>query len=135
LGWERKIVKVIDPIEMMANIVSSGEQSGLRWCVTLSPTKSFMNGYVQLPTDHPHHSTHYDNIPVDIHGGLTFSQNGVVGFDTGHAFDVWTEEELQKYGGRTGLPALDSDINIYWTLGMITKQTKKLADQLAKELV
>lgn len=123
-------MKVIDPIEMMDNIVASGTSHGLKWCVCLGPHKSFMNGYVQLPTNHPYYSRHYDEIPAWAPGGLTFSKSGVIGFDTGHAFDVWTDEELQKYGGASILAPLPSEHNIYWTLDMVIQETKQLANQL-----
>ena len=32
------------------------------------------NGYVLIPEGHPLHGTHYNNINVDVHGGLTFSE-------------------------------------------------------------
>lgn len=32
------------------------------------------NGYVVLPKGHKYHGKHYDDIDVDIHGGLTFSE-------------------------------------------------------------
>lgn len=129
-------MKVIDPIEMMDNIIASGTHHGLKWCVCLAPHKFFINGYVQLPTNHPYYSRDYDNIPAQAPGGLTFSNNGVVGFDTGHAFDVWTNEELQKYGGKTAFTHTESEHNIYWTLDMVIEETKQLANQLAsiKEL-
>lgn len=57
-------------------------------------------GYVCIPSGHPYHGRHYDDIPVYVHGGLTFgehaldvsfraipSQYYVVGFDTAHCFD------------------------------------------------
>lgn len=32
------------------------------------------NGYVLIPEGHPLHGKHYDDIDVDVHGGLTFSE-------------------------------------------------------------
>lgn len=59
------------------------------------------NGYVNLPKWHKYYGVHYDNIPVDVHGGLTYSeQEGdywVVGFDTCHAWDTmekWPKEKV-----------------------------------------
>lgn len=34
------------------------------------------NGYVALPKEHPFNGVHYDSIPVDIHGGLTYAEWG-----------------------------------------------------------
>lgn len=49
------------------------------------------NGYVALPKGHKYHGVHYDDIPVNAHGGLTYSNleddYWVVGFDTCHLGD------------------------------------------------
>ncbi len=65
------------------------------------------NGYVCLPKEHKYHGVHYDEIDVDVHGGLTFSRSAetikeevwqetlpkgcetswIVGFDTAHFGD------------------------------------------------
>lgn len=87
-------------------------------------TKAFMsfgwgNGYVLLPKTHPLHGKNYNDIDVDVHGGLTLSELIVerdieggwgegqldledvgkwcVGFDTAHAWDNsenWTKEDV-----------------------------------------
>lgn len=64
-------------------------------------------GYVVLDQDHPYFNIEYDNIPVDVHGGLTYgkiidshallnfsphlSENDlgkyIIGFDTFHYMD------------------------------------------------
>ena len=55
------------------------------------------NGYVGVPKDHPWYGKHYDEIEAYVHGGLTFSENGLfgeqsniwfVGFDTSHCSDT-----------------------------------------------
>lgn len=67
------------------------------------------NGYVLLPKEHPYHGKHYDEIPVTVHGGLTFANEvteesvnsdwspdlnkedigkWMVGFDTAHWSDT-----------------------------------------------
>jgi hypothetical protein len=75
------------------------------------------NGYVLIPEDHPLHGKHYDDIDVDVHGGLTWSKlvdeqlltvfrldkedlgTWCVGFDTAHLNDnlsTWPKEAVQK---------------------------------------
>lgn len=84
----------------------------------------YANGYVAVPKDHPYYGKHYDDIEdIDIHGGLTFSENGkwcynnyedleiiegnkedlkdcwVFGFDTCHWMDdlgSWPKERVIK---------------------------------------
>jgi len=49
------------------------------------------NGYVDMPRSHPMYGKHYDEINVDVHGGLTYAEEveGMwrVGFDTAHLGD------------------------------------------------
>jgi hypothetical protein len=73
------------------------------------------NGYVLIPEGHPLHGVHYDNIDVNVHGGLTFSElvdidlakkmhleqedigSWCVGFDTAHWNDTiekWPERAV-----------------------------------------
>lgn len=70
------------------------------------------NGYVVIPKGHPTHGIDYDDIAVEVHGGLTFSAladglawpeikdidkgGWVVGFDTAHLGDSlvrWPDEK------------------------------------------
>ena len=52
-----KVIKLIRPITWENNI-----------------DRGYANGYVALPKDHPWYKVGYDNIPVKVHGGLTFSE-------------------------------------------------------------
>ena len=67
------------------------------------------NGYVGLPFWHPWYKWNYDEIPIKIHGGLTFSMLDdntdlwVIGFDTNHGGDdlynrsfEWVKEETYR---------------------------------------
>lgn len=75
------------------------------------------NGYVLIPEDHPLHGKDYDDIFVDVHGGLTFSElvdskmvnewgldkddegKWCVGFDTLHTgdnIDRWPKYKVQQ---------------------------------------
>jgi len=71
------------------------------------------NGYVVLPPDHPWFGLDYDQIDVDVHGGLTFGKMTtnltwgeiepnwlncyIIGFDTAHYqdnLDEWPKERV-----------------------------------------
>lgn len=74
------------------------------------------NGYVLIPEGHPCYGIDYNDIPVDVHGGLTFGQiidvqlinnwseldtedlgKYMVGFDTCHYQDTlerWSQEAV-----------------------------------------
>ena len=71
------------------------------------------NGYVVIPNGHPMYGKHYDEVPVDVHGGLTFSgcandfpelteemkDGWVFGFDTAHYNDNmerWPKEAVER---------------------------------------
>lgn len=80
------------------------------------------NGYVIIPPGHKLHGVDHDNIGVDIHGGLTFSElideesisywpelsksdlgSWIIGFDTAHAWDTlerWPKEAVQAEAER-----------------------------------
>lgn len=88
---------------------------------TLNPkysTVGWGNGYVAIPPNHKYYGIDYDNIPVDVHGGLTFGQMVktmnknqwpnlpenienwyVIGFDTAHVNDNlsnWPKKRVLK---------------------------------------
>ena len=49
-------------------------------------------GYIRIPNGHYFYGVDYNNIRVDVHGGLTFSSLGednswIIGFDTAHIGD------------------------------------------------
>ena len=65
------------------------------------------NGYVRIVEGHPFYGMNYMDIPVNVHGGLTFGDNIMdndrfpdgywVGFDTAHYGDdseIWTIEAV-----------------------------------------
>jgi len=106
-------------------------------------------GYVEVPKDHPAHGLSYDEIDVDVHGGLTYGQvsdNGTIfGFDCAHVGDfvpsiviflggkTWkknkqkilremTDEEAQRMADKYG--------EHYWTLEEVVEETNCLAEQL-----
>lgn len=68
----------------------------------------YANGYVGVPEGHPWYGKDYDHIEVDIHGGLTYSNDCLplckpdglwwVGFDTVHYGDNqsnWPQSRCQ----------------------------------------
>lgn len=87
-------------------------------------------GYVRIPKSVEWSSLDYDDIPVDIHGGLTFKsveKDGVwFGFDCAHAGDAMMRDgKLKTYFG-------DGSTEHFWTLEEVVKETESLADQLSR---
>ncbi len=78
-------------------------------------TTGWGNGYVVIPKGHKLHGINYDDINVNVHGGLTFSKlasdldwieipedakdGWIVGFDTAHYGDNisrWTKSAVEE---------------------------------------
>jgi hypothetical protein len=78
-------------------------------------------GYVGVSKNSPAYGRSYDDIPAQVHGGLTYAAAGTdnlfyLGFDCAH-YDDWS-----KYH-QTGHK---------WTLEEVVAETEQLAEQLAK---
>lgn len=118
--------------------VRVGITDGIEWKIVLTPRGSHLNGYVLIPYGHPLRGLDYTEIEgIDIHRGLTFSEDDWIGFDTAHYGDFWKDEELEKVGGKntTMDPLLSyvspSDHVQIWTLEKLEQETKYLARQVA----
>jgi hypothetical protein len=68
------------------------------------------NGYVKVPATHPHAKSSYDEVPVDVHGGLTYSKTD----DDGGTWFGW------------------DDCHAWRLDGTAKDETSRLAEQLAK---
>lgn len=116
------------------------EHAGFKCLILRNPSLKHLNGYVALPKGHPYYGKHYDNIYVDIHGGLTFSRGGNgeewekgywwLGFDTGHYMDYspGLTEQLKLTAGIRSGPE-----EHYRNIHYVTKEVKHLAEQLKIE--
>lgn len=92
--------------------------------------------YVLLPKGHCYHGEHYDDIPIECHFGLTYSEptlfrdniidNGawVIGWDYAHIGDYSVFH----------LPLLESDEEGHkWTLDELRDEVKEVINQLVNE--
>ena len=120
--------------------VAEGVHDGILWRIRLSPFKNSANAYVQLPPGHPWADVSYESLDeagVIAHGGLTYGPDGDgwLGFDTAHAWDVWTEAALAEIGGEHDprfifhLPGGTG--NTYWSLNLLVSEVQNLAAQAA----
>jgi len=82
------------------------------WYTNGKPTNphGWGNGYVRICEGHPFYGKEYDEIPVDVHGGLTYSALTVddgkfftkgfwIGFDTAHHSDTlskWPKDAVYE---------------------------------------
>lgn len=100
------------------------------------------NGYVILPKFHPWFGLHYNDIPVEIHGGLTFSDK-----ITEELIETWAkskarEKELdKKLKANLGLWMIGFDTIHYgdneenWPKEAVEEETKRLKRQCEKAYV
>lgn len=108
--------------------------AGLRCKVISGPFQNF-NGYVAVPKNHVAYGKDYDHLPIDVHGGLTFGQQGQkesdgkwedsdfwwFGFDTAHLGDKVTYSDgIEEHEGH------------WWTLEEVVKETECMAEQFSK---
>jgi hypothetical protein len=108
-------------------------------------------GYVGVPSGHPDHGKGYDELEVEVHGGLTFSESCSevachvpapgesddffwFGFDCLHFNDYapgWATSREPGYGQGYGNDPRNLQKRIYRDLAYVTAETNRLADQLA----
>ena len=92
---------------------------GLRCRVIQGPFS--INGYCAVPKGHPDFGKYYGDVDVDVHGGLTFGEQG----EKDNKF--WPDENLYWFGFDTG-----HAWSGVWTAEMATEETERLAEQLAQ---
>ena len=89
-------------------------------------------GYVEVQKGHPWHGKTSDDLNVQVHGGVTYTDTDVekgrpdrgrwvIGFDCGHGFDLIPA--FQHLSGRVGGPATYRDIDY------VVAQCEALAQQ------
>jgi hypothetical protein len=104
-------------------LVDHGIEAGIQWVTCQAPLYGAVNGYVKIPAGHHWHGLDYDDIGVDVHGGLTYgSENGWVGFDCLHCGDVWPDGPDYERG---------KPYSRNWTPELVAQETRRLARNIA----
>lgn len=93
-------------------------------------------GYVGVPKDHPAYGQHYNDVSVDVHGGLTYSE--VCSGAICHIPEAGEEDHLQWFGfdcAHLGdmMPrasGLSFEGDIYRSVKYVESEVKRLAEQL-----
>lgn len=85
------------------------------------------NGYILLPKEHPWYGKDYDNIPVNIHGGLTFGEK----FNYEY-FPKWIED--RNFYGDINLDNY-KEFNDYWIIGFDTAHSGDNSSNCSKSFV
>jgi hypothetical protein len=82
-------------------------------------------GYIQVDADHPWYGKDYNNVDVEVHGGLTYTtSSGWFGFDCAHSGDLVPRMYALKGGHYSD--------ETYKGMGYVVGELIKLAKQ-AKE--
>jgi hypothetical protein len=93
-------------------VLAEGSHAGYQWAVVHNGM-GHRCGYVRVPKGHPWHGKGYDDINVEVHGGLTFAEpdkpcdkEGAddaywVGFDCAHGGDAPDPQLPAEYRMRT----------------------------------
>lgn len=114
-----------------SKIVEQGEHEGITWCVTQGPYSNYYpnvqykqhNGYCVIPEDHPLSGIPDDNYDayddLEVHGGITYCSENVIGFDTVHLGDYFPWGDFP-----TNHPARK------WSFEAVKQETLKLAQQI-----
>jgi hypothetical protein len=110
-------------------------------CLILRSRLGALCGYVGLPPGHPMHGKEYGDVPVDVHGGLTYAEhcNGEIchvpaegepddaywlGFDCAHSQDI---APYMLVGGVN----MTFQWSEYRSVAYVRAETERLAEQLA----
>lgn len=129
------------------------ETTGLD-CLIVRNHHGTLCGYVGVPPEHPDHGKDYDEVDVDVHGGLTFAGmcdeeapegHGIchipepgrppdvywLGFDCGHFMDLSPGmiEFQRQVSERSGLPHDFGEV--YRDIAYVRSECEQLAQQLA----
>ena len=92
-------------------------------------------GYVTVPAGHPCGGKGYNDIDVEVHGGLTYGNGATFGFDCAHLYDRRDEsimsDEFKKVYAE--FPYLTEEEGEVRTLEYCIAECERLAAQL-KEL-
>lgn len=97
-----------------------------------------INGYIELPENHPWldetEDLQYFN-DVDVHGGLTYHEGHVIGFDTNHFGDGHhPDAELTGQSPMSSFLGGFGGTNHIWTWEEVEAETRRLAEQAADAL-
>ena len=83
-----------------------------------------INGYVELPENHPwldSPDTLEVHPDIEVHGGITYHEGRVIGFDTAHFGDGQHPDAPHTYPS--------SFTGHIWTWEEVEEETRRLADQ------
>ncbi len=119
------------------SILAKGTHAGIEWIVTHNDI-GHRCGYARIPKGHPWHGKQYDEIEVDVHGGLTFAEADVPCDKGGADNAYWVGFDCAHYGDASDptlpgrpLPDILGIHGVVRTQGYVEKECRALCDQIA----
>lgn len=101
------------------NTTETGETSGIQWAIGTNGAGAWV-AYARVPEGHKWYGKDYDDVPAEVHGGLTYSETYPdghwIGFDFAHIGDY--------------VPGL-SGTGRKWTQAEVAEEAQSLAQQVA----
>ena len=117
-----------NPFECIANDTARYfTHQGINCMTQLGPFT--INGYIELPENHPWFDEEEDLqyfTGVDVHGGITYHEGRVIGFDTNHLGDG---QHPEAQFANMGAPVFREEHVHIWTWEEVEAETRHLADQ------
>ena len=115
-------------------------------CAIIGQARGHRCGYICIPREHPAYELHYDDINIDVHGGLTYSESSNnypieskepkfwIGFDCAHfndGVDLALVEEIGYLKTRE-LRDVYMPSGVVRTLEYVQDELIRAVDQLEK---
>lgn len=127
-----KMKEMVYRNKSVAEPLDSGTYDGYEYAIV---SRGFHPcAYVKLPESHKYYGLGYDDIPVDCHCGLTYSEKyldvmpdshgGWIGWDYGHCCDYSGFMTHEYWHG------IDTSHLKRWTTAEILEEVKQVIDQL-----
>jgi hypothetical protein len=128
-----KLEKVLDIIQYEPNY-HRFMYKNFKCVIRRNMHSGILCGYVGLPITHKYYKKNYDDIPVDVHGGLTFANeleheaDGLyyIGFDCAH----WRDLMPFYWMTTTYTSTHEDEETTYKTFDYVQQEIKNMVDQL-----
>ena len=89
--------------------------------------------YIELPKEHKYYGKGYDDIPIDCHGGLTYSSEGLLPSNHDcHRDGFWIGWDYAHLGDYCGWFNVFDSTGKKWTTEEILQEVKEVIEQLSK---
>ncbi len=111
-------------------LLYDGEHKGFSYFILSLGTHP--TAYVRIPRSHKLYGKKYDDIDIDVHGGLTYSSNDLMDIETDDWFIGWDYAHVGDYAGYDeSLPEfMRSNNDKKWTVEEIIKDCESVIDQV-----